>query len=112
MESQDLNKLAAAVIRQLQTENNELRQQLAFKKEAEELVFEMYKLGAVSASDLEDKLHDLETKSHEERQIIKQATLLTRSESHPFRLGSEEYNGLPINAEERFFSALINNPED
>jgi len=110
--SEDLNKIAATVIRQLQIENEELKNRISHIENSEKLVFDLYKSGAVAAEDLEDKLNEIKNKSQQEMEIMKQAMLLSKVRLSPFKLDADQDAiGIPINAEERFINALINSEE-
>lgn len=77
----ELQKLAAVAIRQLQTENEELKEKLFIYEEAEKLAFEFLHSNAITVEDLESTIKDFSTKSLNELEVLRKAQEFNKTAS-------------------------------
>jgi viroplasmin and RNaseH domain-containing protein len=104
---QELVKLAHAAIKQLQTEKDELDNQLVRINEAVKLAFDMFHNGQIAAEQLEHKIKEYSGKSLTDLEVIKKASELTKvaSAMNSFKLSSRV--SLESTPEDRFTSFLM-----
>lgn len=108
MEKESLTKLAAAAIKQLQSENKTLRETIDKNDEVIKLAFDMYHSGIIAAEELEVKIKEFNKKTSEELEIIKKASEFNKTASslNSFKLSSGNSFD-KTNPEDRFISFLI-----
>lgn len=109
MQDTGLTKLAAAAIRQLQTENEELKDKLDKQEEAIKLAFDLFHQGIIASEQLENKIKEFSTKSIDEIGIIKKASEFTKTAASmsSFKLSSSVSFDSNITAEDRFIASLM-----
>ena len=90
-ETQELQKLAAMAIRQLQEENVKLVETLSHREGAEKLAFQMLYSGQVTVEELESTIEDLSKKTSLELEIVKKAQEFNKVANYSvFRLGKDQ----------------------
>lgn len=105
---EDLTKLAAAAIKQLQTENKELKDELGRAQEATKLAFDLYHSGMIAVEQLEDKITEFKSKDVSELEVIRKASEFSKTASamNSFKLSSTT-NFDRQKPEDRFVSFLL-----
>lgn len=106
----ELQKQAAAAIRHLKFENDELRAQLEMIQEAEKLAFTLFHQGAISVDQIESTIKEYSTKPKAELEILKKASELTKTATDSsfasFKLSSRADEG-GYSATDRFNRMLL-----
>jgi hypothetical protein len=80
----DLKKQAAEAIRNLKTENQELKEKLEVLNSSREMLLGLYKEGSIQAEEFVNLTEELENKGKEDLQIIKKAMELRVSSDFVF----------------------------
>ena len=69
----ELSKLAADAIKQLQSENNSLKEEFALYKKASDMAFDLFTKGVISAEDIESNFKAFLEKDSNELEVMEKA---------------------------------------
>ena len=111
MKSAELLKEAAAALQTLQDENSSLKEEVFRLKKAQEVSFGLFKVGALSAERIQDKIRELSCMTDNELEVIKTASIISsKAKFNAFKINNSETQSEPfstLSPEDTLLQALV-----